>query len=73
MNVSVSKIGRYVGLFRRHTNIQKVYLQGSYRITKTIKEFVATGIAQKSCTPLFPLRSLKKNDILKMKKEKWKH
>ena len=28
---------------------------------------MATGIAQKSCTALFPLRSLRKNDIQKMK------
>ena len=30
---------------------------------------MATGIAQKSCTALFPLWSLKKNDISKMKKK----
>ena len=30
---------------------------------------MAIGIAQKSCTALFPLWSLKKNDISKMKKK----
>ena len=33
---------------------------------------MATGIAQKSCTALFPLWSLRKIDILKMKKKKTK-
>ena len=28
---------------------------------------MATGIAQKSCTALFPLQSLRKNDISKIK------
>ena len=51
----------------RQTNIQKIYLQ--YRITKTVKKSMVTGIAQKSCTALFPLRSLRKNDISKMKKK----
>ena len=49
----------------RQTNIQKIYLQ--YRITKTVKKSMVTGIAQKSCTALFPL--LRKNDISKMKKK----
>ena len=31
---------------------------------------MATGIAQRSCTDLFPLWSHKKNDIPKMKKQK---
>ena len=30
---------------------------------------MATGIAQKSCTALFPLRSLRKNDVLKILKK----
>ena len=51
----------------RQTNIQKIYLQ--YRITKTVKKSMVTGIAQKSCTALFPLWSLRKNDISKMKKK----
>ena len=34
-------------------------------LQKTIKKSVATGIAQKSCTALFPLWSLRKNDISK--------
>ena len=33
---------------------------------------MAAGIAQKSCTALFPLWSLSKNDIPKMKKKKTK-
>ena len=33
---------------------------------------MAAGIAQKSCTALFPLWSLGKNDIPKMKKKKTK-
>ena len=33
---------------------------------------MAAGIAQKSCTALFPLWSLGKNDIPKMKKKKKK-
>ena len=32
---------------------------------------MATGIAQKSCTALFPFWSLRKNDISKMKKKKY--
>ena len=32
---------------------------------------MATGIAQKSCTALFPFWSLRKNDISKMKKKIW--
>ena len=31
---------------------------------------MTTGIAQKSCTDLFPLLSLRKNDISKIKKYK---
>ena len=46
--------GRLVGLFRRHTR-------------KTIKKSLATGMVQKSCTALFPLWSLRKNDLPKMK------
>ena len=53
-------IGRQVGLFRCHTNIQKIYLQ--------LKKSMATGITQKSCTALLPLWSLRKNDISKIKK-----
>ena len=34
-------------------------------LQKPIKKSVATGIAQKSCTALFPLWSLRKNDISK--------
>ena len=34
---------------------------------------MAAGIAQKSCTALFPLWSLGKNDIPKMKKKKTKN
>ena len=34
---------------------------------------MAAGIAQKSCTALFPLWSLGKNDIPKMKKNKNKN
>ena len=30
----MKSLGRQVGLFRGHTNIQKIYLQFSYRITK---------------------------------------
>ena len=33
---------------------------------------MATGIAQKSCTALFPLWSLRKNDISKNKKSLYK-
>ena len=33
---------------------------------------MATGIEQKSCTALFPLWFLKKNDISKMKKKRYK-
>ena len=36
-------------------------------LQKTIEKSMATGIAQKSYTALFPLWSLKKNDISKMK------
>ena len=37
-------------------------------LRETIKKSMATGIAQKSYMALFPLWSLRKNDILKMKK-----
>ena len=37
-------------------------------LRKTIKTSMAIGIAQKTSTALFPLWSLRKNDILKNKK-----
>ena len=36
-------------------------------LRKSIKKSMATGITQKSCTALFPLLSIRKNDISKMK------
>ena len=37
-------------------------------LQKTIKKSMTIGIAQKSCTALFPSWSLRKNNILKNKK-----
>ena len=36
---------------------------------KNNKKSMATGIAQKRCTALFPLWSLRKNDVSKMKRK----
>ena len=41
-------------------------------LRKTIKKTMTTGIAQKSCIALFPLCSLRKNDIGKSKKKNTK-
>ena len=41
-------------------------------LRKTIKKTMTTGIAQKSCIALFPLCSLRKNDIWKSKKKNTK-
>ena len=38
-------------------------------LRKTVKKSMATGIVQKSCTALFLLWSLKKNNISKTKKK----
>ena len=50
----------------------KIYKKFIYNIVtklqKTIKNSTATGIAQKSCRALFPLRSLRKCNISIMKK-----
>ena len=59
-----------MGLSHRYTNIQKNYLQYSYRIAKKNKKSIAKGIVQKSFTALFPLWCLRKNDIPKMQKKK---
>ena len=60
------RVGRQVGLFRRHVrkNTKKKFtLQSKY---KYIKNTMATGIAQKSYKALFLLWSLKKKGILKL-------
>ena len=50
-----------------------MYKRSIYNIViksqKAIKKSMTTGIAQKSCTALFPLRFLRKNDIKKKKKK----
>ena len=62
-------LGRQVGLFCRHTNIQqKIFTLQLKNYENQFKKFMATGIAQKSCTALFLLWSLRKNDISKNKK-----
>ena len=49
-NLGFVQIGRYVGLFRRHTNILKKKKKNYIivkELRKTIKKSMATGIAQK--------------------------
>ena len=60
--------GRQAGLFCCHTNIQKKVIYNIViELWKTINKSMGTGIAQETCTALFPLWFFSKNDILKMK------
>ena len=61
----VSSVGYFV--------VIQIYKKCIYNIVielrKTIQNSMVRGIAQKSCTALFPLWSLRKNDISKMKRK----
>ena len=52
------------------TNIQKIISNFVIELPKGIKKSMAIGTAQKICTSLFQLWSLRKNDISKMKRKK---
>ena len=62
----VRQEGRFISSSYNYTkkNIYNIVKE----LRKTIKKSMATGIAQKNCTTLFPLWSLRKNGILKNKK-----
>ena len=63
---AVIQVGRYA-----YFVVIQVYKKVIYNIVKelrkTIKKSMATGIVQKGCTVLFPMWSLRKNDISKIK------
>ena len=63
---SLGRLGRFISLLHKYT--KKIIYIIVKELRKTIKKSMATGIAQKSCTALFPLWSLRKNDISKDKK-----
>ena len=56
-------VGRFISSSYKYT-IYNIVIE----LPKTIKKSMATGITPKCCTALFPLWSLRKNDISKMKK-----
>ena len=60
---STMLVGRFISSSYKYT-IYNIVIE----LPKTIKKSMATGITPKSCTALFPLWSLRKNDISKMKK-----
>lgn len=64
---SIRQVGRFTSSLYKYTKTLFVIVTN---LREIIKKFMATGIAQRSCTDLFPLWSHKKNDIPKMKKQK---
>ena len=66
-------LGEWRKVVRFISSSYKIYKKFIYNIVtklqKAIKNSTATGIAQKSCRALFPLRSLRKNNISIMKKK----
>ena len=73
--ITVKNIYRQVGRYVYFVVIQIYKKITSYiviELRKTIKKSMATGIAQKIRAAIFPLWSLRKNDVSKMKKKNTK-
>ena len=73
--ITVKNIYRQVGRYVYFVVIQiykKITSNIVIELRKTIKKSMATGIAQKIRAAIFPLWSLRKNDVSKMKKKKYK-